>query len=104
MTMQSKTNTEFNEELLSGYLDGALVQQQEQRVRIFLESSVEARELLEELREMREAALTTPFEKPPDLQWSEAPKSGLSRWSQGIGWLSVLLWFVGLTGYGLMAC
>jgi anti-sigma factor RsiW len=101
MRIESKSDIEFDEELLSGYLDGALVQQQEQRVRIALERSAEARALLEELRQMREAALSTPFAKPQDMQWSEAPRSGLSRWSRGFGWLFVLLWSIGLSAYGL---
>ena len=46
----------FPEELLSGYLDGALTQQEEQRVRLHLERSPEARAMLEDLAALRSAA------------------------------------------------
>ncbi len=91
----------FDEELLSGYLDGVLVQQDEQRVRVRLESSSEARELLAQLREIREAAMSTSFTKQPDVQWSEKPRGGVSRWTRGLGFLLFLAWAVGIVGYGL---
>ena len=90
---------EFNEELLSGYLDGALVQQEEQRVRVHIAASPEARKLLDQLREMREAARDTKFVRPPDLQFSELPKSATSRLSRFFGAWVVGLWFAALLGY-----
>ena len=49
----ASTATPFPEELLSGYLDGALTQQEEQQVRLHLERSPEARAMLEELAALR---------------------------------------------------
>ena len=90
---------EFNEELLSGYLDGALVQQDEQRVRVHVAASPEARKLLDQLRQMREAARATKFVRPPDLQFSERPKSGVSRLSRFFGAWVVGTWCAALIGY-----
>ena len=97
--MTDQRAEEFNEELLSGFLDGALVQQDEQRVRVHIEGSAEARKLLVELRQMREAARDTKFVRPPDLQFSERPKSGVSRVSRFFGAWVVGVWSVALVGY-----
>jgi hypothetical protein len=97
--MTDQRAEEFNEELLSGFLDGALVQQDEQRVRVHIEGSAEARKLLVELRQMREAARDTKFVRPPDLQFSERPKSGVSRVSRFFGAQVVGVWSVALVGY-----
>ncbi len=92
---------EFNEELLSGYLDGALVQQDEQRVRVHLEGSAEARELLRQLVEIREAAIETKFPENRDYQWSEAPRGAASSISRRLGFLLFGAWTVALIGYSL---
>ena len=96
-----KTTKELSEELLSGYIDGALVQQDEQRVRIHLENSAEARELVAQMRQMREAAMKTEFSEATDLQWSEKAKSPVSSLSRGLGFLLFILWGIGLLGLGL---
>jgi hypothetical protein len=91
----------FDEALLSGYLDGELTQAEEQRVRIHLEDHPEARELLEEMRSMRDATRGTRFEHPEDLQWDESPRGPLSRWFRSFGWLFVVIWLVGVGAFGL---
>ena len=65
----------FPEELLSGYLDRALTQGEEQRVRVHVEDCAACRTLLDELAALRETAMTTRFQIPPDDQWDdgEAP-------------------------------
>ena len=67
------------EEMLSGYLDGTLVQQDRQRVELWLERSAEARELLRDLRVVRLAGHLT-YERGPDL-WREAD-AALERFPQ----------------------
>ena len=83
------------EELLSGYLDGALTQQEEQRVRVHLDRSPEARALLAELAELREASRGTRFPAPEDLQWDERPRSALSAAARWLGFIMVALWALG---------
>lgn len=92
---------QFDEALLSGYLDGELTQSEEQRVRIYLEDHPEARALFEEMRTMRETARETRFEVPDDLQWDERPRGPGSALSRGLGWLLVVIWLVGLSAFGL---
>jgi predicted anti-sigma-YlaC factor YlaD len=87
--------TAFPEELLSGYLDGALTQQEEQRVRLHLERSAEARALLAELGELRQASRATRFAPAEDLQWSERARSPLSAAARWLGFTMLVVWLLG---------
>jgi len=91
----------FPQELLSGYLDEALTQQDEQRVRVQLEESASARRLLEELRIIREASMTTRTDASDDRQWGEVPKATASRWSKRAGFTLVLVWLAVISGLAL---
>lgn len=91
----------FDESLLSGYLDGELTQAERQRIEILMADDPLIRRKVDELREMREAALTTPFKVPDDEQWNERPKGALSAISRHLGLGLLLIWFALLVGYGL---
>jgi predicted anti-sigma-YlaC factor YlaD len=95
-SLGASTATPFPEELLSGYLDGALTQQEEQRVRLHLERTPEARAMLEQLAALRQAARSTPFAPVEDRQWSEKPRT---RRTAIVLWLGVGL--LTLCGLGL---
>lgn len=91
----------FDEALLSGYLDGELTQADAQRVRIHLEDHPEARAILEEMRQTREATMTTRLKVPDDVQWDERPRGPLSLISRRLGWFVVVAWAVAIAAYGL---
>ncbi len=91
----------FPEEMLSGYLDGALTQGEEQRVRIHLEDCPDCRAELDALRRLREAAMKTTFDVPPPEEWGEAPRTRTSRVARGTGWLLLIVWLLALSGYAL---
>lgn len=91
----------FDEALLSGYVDGTLTQGDEQRVRVHLEDCAECRAQVQEMTHLREVTMNSKFEVPPDDQWSETPRGGLSLASFGAGWVLVALWLVASIGYGL---
>ena len=95
---QASCDRKFDEALLTGYLDGALTQAEDQLVRIHLEECADCRRLIDELRELREATMTTRFELPADDQWNEAPRGLASRLSFRLGWILLLAWAVGLAG------
>lgn len=84
--------TGFAEELLSGYLDGALTQSEAQRVRLHLEDCAPCRRQYQEMKTLREATMSTRFVIPPDDQWREIPRSGPSRFLRGSGWILLLVW------------
>lgn len=91
----------FDQTLLSGFLDGELTQAAEQRVRIHLEDCIVCRQAYNELAKLREATMTTRLDEPRDLQWDERPRGLFSALSRGFGWLLVIVWAAGTTGYGL---
>lgn len=91
----------FPEELLSGHLDRELSQGEDQRVRIHLEDCDPCRRTYEELRELREASMTTPFSTPPDAQWDERPRSGGSGLLRGAGWTLLIVWLFAVLGFGV---
>ena len=91
----------FDEALLSGYVDRALVQRDEQRVRVHLEHCATCRAVVEDLRAVREATMTSTFETPRDDEWSETPRTESSRLLVGLGWPLVTAWAVLMAGYAL---
>ena len=91
----------FDEALLSGYVDRALVQRDEQRVRLHLEQCAGCRAVVEDLRVVREATMTSTFETPRDDEWSETPRTGSSRLLAALGWPLVTAWAILLAGYAL---
>lgn len=93
--MMEKQQRTFDEELLSGYLDGMLTQQEQQRVRLHLERDGDARAEFEQLREMRSAALTTQI-RVEDEQWNERPRNGLSGVCRVVGLGLIGVWALGL--------
>jgi len=82
----------FDESLLSGYVDLALTQGDEQRVRVHLEDCALCRATVADLRALREVTMSSMFKVPEDLQWSERPHGRASRLSFGIGWTMLAVW------------
>lgn len=97
----SRSSAPFDEELLSGYLDGSLGHREMQRVRIHLEDDAESRRTLEEMRLLRQAALETPFEAPADDVWPELPHTPISRLGRSLGWLLLCAWLTVVGALGL---
>ncbi len=91
----------FDEELITGYLDGALPQIQSQRVRLHVEDCGACRTLLEELRTLRETAMSTRFNGPGDDEWPELPRTVPGRFSRGMGWIVLIAWLLATTGLAL---
>ena len=97
--MTEKCRRNFDEALLSGYLDGVLTQADRQRVRLHLEECVSCRRLTEEMAKIRDVTISTLFKLPADDQWDETPQGPLSRVTQGLGWTILLVWLVGMAGF-----
>ena len=99
--MSDNCQRPFDEALLTGYLDQVLTQEQEQRVRLHLEDCAECRALVDDLATMRETTMTTQLEVPTDDQWREAPRGPISGLAFGLGWLVLIVWLVGISGFAL---
>jgi len=93
--MNQSCRSTFEESLLSGYVDGELTQSDSQRVRLHLEECPVCRALVEDLQQLREAAMTTPFPAPGDDEWRESPRSLGSHWARRLGWVLVIIWMLG---------
>ena len=91
----------FDQDLISGYLDRELRQEDEQLVRVHLEDCAACRTLHTELGRLREAAMTTRFEQPDDQQWNEAAKSGSALATRGLGWTMAIIWAVVCAAFAL---
>lgn len=93
------TQHQFDEALLSGYLDGEVTQGEEQRVRLHLEGCVRCRNVIEQLRKLRETTMDADFQVPEDTQWDETPRGAISRLLHNSGWLIAGIWVVGIVAY-----
>lgn len=95
--MTTSCTRSFDEEQLSGYLDGALPQASAQRVRIHLEDCADCAQLHTEMKTLREAARSTHFEVPAESEWPELPQGGPSWLSRSLGWTVLISWALALT-------
>ena len=93
----------FDEALLSGLLDGALTQQDEQRVRVHLEDCPICTEQVDGLRRLREITMTSQVDTPSDDQWDELPRSAASHTSLHMGTVLIAVWAAGTGALGLYA-
>lgn len=91
----------FPEELLSGWLDQELTQADEQRVRLHLEGCPRCRALLDELKTIREVAMTTKFDEPGPAEWGELPRGRASAAFRSLGWTVAVVWLCATAGYAL---
>jgi predicted anti-sigma-YlaC factor YlaD len=94
--MVEKCSALFDEAMLSAYLDDELTQEESQPVRIHLEDCASCRRTYEQMRELREATMATPFPAFDDGQWDERPRSRLSRILRNVGWAVLLVWLGGV--------
>jgi len=91
----------FDQSRLSGYLDRALTQQDEQRVRIHLEDCAACRGTYAELAALREVTMTTRLTGEDERLAGERPRTAASLGIRSLGWILAITWFVVVTGYGL---
>ncbi|MEL6981345.1 MAG: anti-sigma factor [Actinomycetota bacterium] len=87
---------DFDQTLISGYLDGELTQGDRQRVELHLEQCPSCRRIADDLTMMQEATMSTTFPVPADTQWDERPRSGASRVLQYLGFGLAAIWLVAL--------
>jgi len=89
----------FDEQLISGYIDGELTQQDQQRVRLHLESCAQCRQISRDLQNLTAAAMATTFPTPFDDQWDERPRTSLSRWLSYAGFGLLAIWTLSLVAF-----
>jgi anti-sigma factor RsiW len=90
-------------ELLSGYLDGELTQQQQQRVEVHRDACTECKTSLEELRALRESIGKARLSEVGQDVWREMMNEPVTRTSRSIGWLLLIGGVLIAMGIGLVA-
>ena len=78
------------DKMLSAYLDGELTQQEEQRVRLYLEDCEEAREEFREMETLKQITSELSFAPPPDDRLDELAQSLSVKAPRQIGWILVI--------------
>ena len=101
--MSAPCGRTFDEALISGYVDGTLVQGDAQRVQIHLEDCASCRALVDEITSVRETTISSAFATPADHEWpAEAPRSTASRTARRLGWPVLAAWAILVAGVGLL--
>jgi hypothetical protein len=88
------------EELLSGYLDGELTQQDRQRVELHLDDCDDCRKTYEDMAKLQNAVGKLSFGEMSSQKWSEIMNDVTARTSRGFGWLFYIVGLLIVIGYG----
>jgi hypothetical protein len=101
--MTSKTGTigDHVGDLLSGYIDGELTQQERQQVEAHCDGCAECSTVLDELRALRRTVAKTRLSEIGEDIWREQMDDTTVRTSRGIGWLLLIGGILALAGIGL---
>jgi predicted anti-sigma-YlaC factor YlaD len=89
-------------ELLSGFVDGELTQQQRQIVTLHCEQCRECRENLDSLRELRERIKNARLSEVGEDEWRESMKDVVVEITRGIGWLLIIAGLMAIVGVMLV--
>ena len=88
-------------ELLSGYVDGALTQQQRQLVSLHCEDCEECRETLTRLRELRQSIGKANLSDLCEDKWRETMNDPTVQTTRNIGWLMFIAGLLAIAGIGV---
>ena len=101
MASDRKANPGHVDELLSGYIDGELTQQERQRVDVHCDECAECRGSLHELKVLRDAVGKAHLGEMGKDKWREQMNDPTVKAIRGIGWLLLIGGVLVITGIGL---
>jgi hypothetical protein len=84
--------------MLSGYIDGELTQQQQQRVRVHCESCRDCADELERLEELRREIGKSRLSPLSDDIWREHMKEPTVELTRGLGWILLIAGILAISG------
>ncbi len=90
-------------ELLSGFIDGELTQQQRQWVTLHCDECDECRQDLARLQALRERIGNARLSEVGEDQWRENMNDPIVQSSRSIGWLLIIAGMLVIAGIGLFA-
>jgi len=102
MTNKTQRTEDHVGELMSGYLDGELTQQERQRVEVHNDSCAECKNSLEELRALRESIGKARLSEVGQDVWREMMDDTTVRTSRGIGWILFIGGVLIAVGFGVI--
>jgi len=88
-------------EMLSGFVDGELTQQQRQRVTLHCENCAQCRDNLESLRVLRERIAGSGLSEIGEDKWRESMNETTVEITRGVGWLLFIAGLLVAAGIGL---
>lgn len=89
-------------ELLSGYVDGELTQQQRQLVSLHCENCDECSEILARLRELRQSVGKAHLSELGEDKWRESMNDNTVKTTRQIGWLIFIAGLLAVGGIGIV--
>jgi predicted anti-sigma-YlaC factor YlaD len=102
MSINERNVDEHVGELLSGFVDGELTQQERQLVTLHCENCAECRDNLDSLRELRERIAGAKLSEIGEDKWRETMNDSSVEITRGIGWLLFLAGWLVIAGIGLV--
>jgi anti-sigma factor RsiW len=103
MTIEKRTIDEHVGELLSGYIDGELTQQHQQRVDIHCDACPDCRRELDQLIELRKDVGGALLSRYGEDVWRENMNDTTTRVSRGIGWILFIAGVLAASGLATIA-
>jgi anti-sigma factor RsiW len=88
-------------EMLSGFVDGELTQQQRQRVTLHCDECGECRETLEDLRDLRERVGKARLSEVGEDKWRENMNETTTKTTRSVGWLLLIGGLLVAATYGI---
>jgi predicted anti-sigma-YlaC factor YlaD len=102
MVTENRTMSEHVDEMLSGFVDGELTQQQRQWVTLHCESCDECRDNLERLRELRSRIAGASLSEMGEDRWRESMHEDTVQMTRGLGWILFIAGLLIIAGIGVV--
>jgi len=102
MVNEERLMAQHVDELLSGFVDGELTQQQRQRVTLHCEQCDTCRQNLEDIRALRERIGQSKLSVTGEDKWRETMNEPMVKNTLSLGWLLVIAGMVLLAGVVLV--
>ena len=103
MTSETRSVDKHVDELLSGFIDGELTQQERQLVRLHCDACGECRDNLAKLRALRQRISNAQLSEVGEDKWRETMNDPTVQTTRNIGWLLLIAGLMVVAGIGLIA-
>ena len=102
MVTENRTMDEHVDEMLSGFVDGELTQQQRQWVTLHCENCTQCRQNLESLRELRGRIAGASLSEIGEDKWRESMDENTVQTTRSLGWILFIAGLLIIAGIALM--